>query len=128
MSTKRPGGLTHNPLLTRTEPAAPAASPPTADDGRVPVDMQTRGHADTPAPAPPVMSASELSDRPEKFTFYFTPEQLERLDDVWEQLRRHKPRGQRRPSKSRFVRVALDRLLDDFHRDPEGVMQLLTES
>ena len=74
------------------------------------------------------MSASELRDRPEKFTFYFTPEQLERLDDVWEQLRRHKPRGQRRPSKSRFVRVALDRLLDDFHRDPEGVMQLLTES
>ena len=128
MSTKRPGGLTHNPLLTRTEPAAPAASPPTADTGHVPVDTQARVHADTSVPTPPATPAAELADRPEKFTFYFTPEQLERLDDVWEQLRRHKPRGQRRPSKSRFVRVALDRLLDDFHRDPEGVMQLLIES
>ena len=128
MSTKRPGGLTHNPLLTRTEPAAPATSTPATNSGHVSADTQTRVHADTPSPTPPAMPAAELRDRPEKFTFYFTPEQLERLDDVWEELRRRKPRGQRRPSKSRFVRVALDRLLDEFHRDPEGVLQLLVES
>ena len=62
-----------------------------------------------------------------KFTFYFTPAQLERLDQAWATLRRtSRGRGQR-VSKSQFVRVALDRLLDDFERNPEGVAAALLQ-
>jgi hypothetical protein len=68
----------------------------------------------------------ELPDKASKFTFYFTPQQLERLDNAWEIMRRRSRGQKQRPSKSRFVRVALDRLLDDFERNPEGVMDLVS--
>ena len=115
MSGKRTGGLNHNPLLGRTEP--PAA------DTRTPVDPHTR----VPVSVPDSGAAmQELSEKASKFTFYFTPQQLERLDNAWEIMRRRSRGQKQRPSKSRFVRVALDRLLDDFERNPEGVMDLVS--
>ena len=116
MNSKRPGGIGHNPLLVRTE-HEPETSPPGDQPTRTPVYPSHTTSADQLAAAP---------DRASKFTFYFTPDQLERLDDVWEQMRKRRRRG-RRPSKSRFVRVALDRLLDDFARNPDNVMALLVE-
>ncbi len=116
MNTKRPGGMGHNPLLTRTEPD---------EDARSPVDLSTSTPVHT-SDAVSVNQPAVASDRASKFTFYFTPDQLDRLDDVWEQMRKRRRRG-RRPSKSRFVRVALDRLLDDFARNPDNVMALLVE-
>ena len=116
MSAKRPGGMSHNPLLTRTEPGG---------DTRPPVSPPTSTPVHT-IDAMPVGQPVAASDRASKFTFYFTPDQLDRLDDVWEQMRKRRRRG-RRPSKSRFVRVALDRLLDDFARNPDNVMALLVE-
>lgn len=115
MSTnpKKIGGLARNPLLTRTENTEstppPSDAPATAEpiDARLPADTQTRQRVDAPT---------------SKFTFYFTEEQLDRLDDVWEQLRRANRRGGQRLTKSHVVRVALDRLLDEYDRDPDGVM------
>ena len=117
MSTKKTGGLVHNPLLKRTD-----AGSPVDGDTRTPVDLHTREHVEgTPvAPAP-----SEGSERASKFTFYFTPQQLERLDTAWEVMRRRGRGRKQRPSKSQFVRVALDQLLDDFEQDPDKVMDLL---
>ncbi len=106
----------HNPLLVRTEPEG---------DARTPVDPPTSTPVHTSI-AESVVQPITSSNRSSKFTFYFTPDQLERLDDVWEQMRKRTRRG-RRPSKSRFVRVALDRLLEDFTRNPDNVMALLVE-
>ena len=117
MSTKKTGGLVHNPLLKRTDAISPADG-----DTRTPVDLHTRGHVDETPVAPP---ASEGSERASKFTFYFTPQQLERLDTAWEVMRRRGRERKLRPSKSQFVRVALDQLLDDFDQDPDKVMDLL---
>jgi hypothetical protein len=129
-NTPKPGGAAgrkrasavYNPLLSRTEPESDAGAEALAETTEVaaatdgltslPVDTQTRPQADTPAgPAPT-----------QKFTFYFSEEQLERLDAIWERLRRESRRSKQRVSKSLFVRVALDRLLDDFERDPERVI------
>ena len=115
MSGKRTGGLNHNPLLGRTEPPS--------DDTRTPVDPHTRMSVSVPEAGP---TMQELSEKASKFTFYFTPQQLERLDNAWEIMRRRSRGQKQRPSKSRFVRVALDRLLDDFERNPEGVMDLVS--
>ncbi len=116
MNSKRPGGIGHNPLLVRTE-LEPETSSPVDPSTSTPV------HPSHTTPADQLVA---VPDRASKFTFYFTPDQLERLDDVWEQMRKRVRRG-RRPSKSRFVRVALDRLLDDFARNPDNVMALLVE-
>lgn len=117
-NSKKSGGLAANPLLTRTEPTQ-AIQPParettadTAEDTGMHVDMQTRPRVDTPT---------------SKFTFYFTEEQLDRLDDLWGQLRRANRRGGQRLSKSHVVRVALDRLLADFDEHPERVMSELKQ-
>lgn len=106
----------HNPLLTRTE---------LDEDVRPPADPPTSTPVHTPEAAPASQPVA-ASGRASKFTFYFTSDQLDRLDDVWEQMRKRRRRG-RRPSKSRFVRVALDRLLDDFAHNPDNVMALLVE-
>jgi len=66
-------------------------------------------------------------DRSLKFTFYFSEEQLDRLDQVWETLRRSRRRPRRRISKSQFVRLALDNLLDEFEKDPDQVTRLLLQ-
>jgi len=64
-----------------------------------------------------------------KFTFYFTAQELQKLDDVWEIMRRRTRGTKQRFSKSKFVRLALDRLLADFEQDQELVMtQLLAQS
>ena len=67
------------------------------------------------------------STTPVKFTFYFSVEQLDRLDTAWSVFRRRTRGSGLRLSKSLFTRVALDRLLDEFDRDPEGVVALLRE-
>lgn len=103
-SPKKAGGLNFNPLLSRTE--APEAD----------------AHADAIPALPPRTPAAAM---PTKFTFYFTPEQLDRLDAAWTAFRRRSRGGGPRISKSLFVRVALDRLLDEFDRDPEAVAALL---
>lgn len=114
-SSKKSGGLNFNPLLSRTGSAAETAALVDNDDARSPADASMGG-------------AGPPTDRaPTKFTFYYTPAQLERLDVAWSAFRR-RIRGSGRPlSKSLFVRVALDRLLDDFDRDPDAVMTLLRE-
>jgi hypothetical protein len=105
-----------NPLLTRTEPSTevktPASAAPTPEPAVTPVDPQARGRVDT--------STS-------KFTFYFTDEELDRLDVVWQQLRRGSRRSGQRLTKSHVVRVALDRLLDEYDRDPERVISELKQ-
>ncbi len=109
--SKKTGGLNVNPLLSRTEPERPN-SPEAPDHARTPVDTPARQHVSATA-------------GPSKFTFYFSEEQLRRLDDAWGTFRRHTRGSGQRLTKSQFVRVALDRLLDDFERDPENVMALL---
>ena len=114
MSTKRAGGLTHNPLLARTAPDMPQGSQDRGDDTSPHVDTSTRPQGRT-------------STSPSKFTFYFTPEQLERLDEAWDTMRRYTKGRRQRVSKSQFVRLALDRLLDDFERDPTHVTDVLLQ-
>lgn len=117
-NTRKPGGLNFNPLLERTEPTTPEATgesvTPVDTSTGTPVHPPTREPADVPAATGPI-----------KFTFYFNPEQLDRLDGAWETFRRRQRGTGQRISKSQFVRVALDRLLDDFDRDPEEVMAQL---
>ncbi len=140
MSGRKTTGLAHNPLLARTdtkdEPAAASGARvtpnqtgmqlPTEDvmheqvdtPTRIQVDKQTGIHVDTP---------TRTLDRSLKFTFYFSEEQLDRLDQVWETLRRSRRRPRRRISKSQFVRLALDNLLDEFEKDPDQVTRLLLQ-
>ncbi len=150
MSAKKTGGLAFNPLLSRTEPSeasiqvtpdpqptsvtskhdAPLTpTPEPTHAGDVPPSLAgtpTRLHVHTPELHPVEVAAQNTAERPSKFTFYFTPEQLDRLDDAWERMRKGRRNG-RRPSKSQFVRVALDRLLDEFEQNPEHVIALLRE-
>ena len=101
MSGRKTTGLAHNPLLARTdtkdEPAAVSGAWTTPDRTGTPlpaeevtqeqvdtststlVDSQAGIHVDTP---------TRILDRSLKFTFYFSEEQLDRLDQVWETLRR----------------------------------------
>lgn len=94
------------PLLAPTAPAPHASSHETAD--------QPRGQGTAAA-------------RTSKFTFYFTEEQLDRLDRLWETVRRTRRRPRRRVSKSEVVRLALDLLLADFERDPAAVTAALLQ-
>ena len=69
--------------------------------------------------------AGTEAEAPVKFTFYFSPEQLRRLDNLWV---RAKLDHQERVSKSEFVRLALDRLLQEFERAPRQVLDELRRS
>ena len=129
MSAKKSGGLTHNPLLSRTDPP-PAASELAESDTRPHADTPTRIQVDTPTRENVDTSTRTQADTPlgpSKFTFYFTAEQLDRLDRVWETMRNRNRGTKQRVSKSQFVRVALNRLLDDFDKNPEQVIALLQE-
>jgi len=112
-----------NPLLQRTEePAEPdAASSPSAD---TPVQAALPTTAPAPIavqPAPPqVTELAPANEAPVKFTFYFQPEQLRRLDDLW---LRAKLQYRAKINKSEFVRLALDRLIDEFDNDPQRVLE-----
>ncbi len=153
---KKAGGLGFNPLLQNTEEiettsthadtqtskqesvptsthADTSASTPVHTQTHIPADTQTSKPVATPegtqANTPTstlVHTQTRVPADTQKFTFYFTQEQLDRLDQVWTELRQQRRRtGQQRVSKSQLVRVALDKLLDDFERDPEETICLL---
>lgn len=124
-NARKPGGLNFNPLLERTELAPSEADARSVEETALPVDTSTRGQIH---PSTRVHANAPAASAPIKFTFYFTPEQLDRLDGAWETFRRRQRGTGPRISKSQFVRVALDRLLDDFDRDPETVMAQLRQS
>ena len=132
MANRRAGGLGVNPLLVSTERAQPepqsAAEPaPPTPAGAAPERAGTDGvaeHVDVSTRQP-----VDTSSGPIKFTFYFTPEQLDRLDAAWDRFRRQtRQKGRRGVSKSQFVRLGLDLLLEEFERDPERVMARLRHS
>lgn len=116
-----------NPLFQRTEAPVhpPGVSPPSpagpAEGGGSGVEAppQHVGPAGTREDAPALEPSSEA---PVKFTFYFTPEQLRRLDNLWVRV---KLDHRQRLNKSEFVRLALDRLLEDFEQNPQGVLEAL---
>ena len=63
--------------------------------------------------------AGTEAEAPVKFTFYFSPEQLRQLDNLWV---RAKLDHNVKVNKSEFVRLALDRLLREFERAPREVL------
>lgn len=85
-----------NPLLQRTD---------------------TSTHVDVPE------SVEEVTSGQTKFTFYFTNDQLARLDRLYIGLRKN---GRRRVTKSQVVRVALDKLLDDYETNPDEILRALS--
>ena len=132
MTNRRAGGLGVNPLLVSTERAQPEPQP-----AAEPVISMPAGAARERAEPEGVAGPVDVSTRPPadtptgtiKFTFYFTPEQLDRLDAAWDRFRRQtRQRGRRGVSKSQFVRLGLDLLLEEFERDPEGVIARLRRS
>ncbi len=140
MSGRKTTGLAHNPLLARTdtkdEPAAVSGARATPDrtGTQLPAEEVTHEHVDTSTgihvdsqAGTHVDTPTRILDRSLKFTFYFSEEQLDRLDQVWETLRRSRRRPRRRISKSQFVRLALDNLLDEFEKDPDQVTRLLLQ-
>jgi hypothetical protein len=120
-----------NPLLRRTDAAPEGAQPPLLEVAAEPAGPAV-GPAATPAPAaatplpaPPVAqppAPEAANEAPVKFTFYFMPEQLRRLDDLW---LRTKLAHRERLNKSEFVRLALDRLMDAYDNEPQGVLEAL---
>lgn len=137
-----------NPLFQRTD--APNAEPEAARDEAPPEEgprpdaggqmalgplpaagtgaqrpRAAAGPRSTQRPASRRASARRLVEQedepaaPVKFTFYFSPEQLRRLDTLW---LRAKLEHRERMNKSEFVRLALDRLLNDFEKNPRRVL------
>ena len=111
MSGRKTTGLAHNPLLARTdmkdEPAAVSGARATPDrtDTQLPAEEVTQEHVDTftsthvdSQAGIHVDTPTRVMDRSLKFTFYFSEEQLDRLDQVWETLRRSRRRPRRRIS------------------------------
>ena len=117
MVSRRSGGLGVNPLLQSTERPTREAEPPPAPEPVTP-PAASNEYVSTRPPVHP-------STGPTKFTFYFTPEQLDRLDRAWETFRRRQRGDGKRVSKSQFVRIALDSLLDEFEADPDRVLRRL---
>lgn len=120
-----------NPLLRRTDAAPDGAQPPLLEVAAepaapvVPPAAAPVPAAATPPPAPPVAQPAApevVSEAPVKFTFYFMPEQLRRLDDLW---LRTKLAHRERLNKSEFVRLALDRLMDAYDHEPQEVLEAL---
>ncbi|MBI2887582.1 MAG: hypothetical protein HYY02_10285 [Chloroflexi bacterium] len=120
------------PTVTQEAPTAPPAAPGTA-----PAEAQPQSAAAPAAPGSRAMArpgargaaatarsqaAPAVPEAPVKFTFYFTPEQLRRLDDLWV---RAKLDHRQRLNKSEFVRLALERLLDEFEHNPRRVLEAL---
>lgn len=136
-----------NPLLQRTdEPKTPAAQAPLPTepeaDATAPEAAPTNEAAATATPAPQAAVSIAVSEpapalpfepgpqptptgpeAPVKFTFYFAPEQLRRLDDLW---LRAKLQYRARINKSEFVRLALDRLMEEFDQNPKQVLEDLS--
>lgn len=119
-----------NPLFQPTEKQTPDAARPLS--GSQPPAYG--GEAAAPQTAPlspsrrsepvgrrrPQTSAMEApAEAPVKFTFYFSPEQLRQLDTLWV---RAKLDHNVKVNKSEFVRLALDRLLAEFEKHPQRVL------
>ena len=109
-----------NPLLRRTDAG------PEVPDGQPPLIESVPAATPAPVSAVPAVHAgppvTPVSEAPVKFTFYFLPEQLRRLDTLW---LRTKLDQRERLNKSEFVRLALDRLMARFDQDPKGVLDEL---
>ena len=101
-----------NPLFQRTDPGAKPA--------RV-TNIRAQAPVMDVAPEPAVAEAGQA---PVKFTFYFMPSQLERLDQLW---LRTKLEQREKLNKSEFLRLALDHLMDRFEQDPKGVLAELKQ-
>lgn len=99
-----------NPLFQRTG----GAPPPPSRALREPEDVASGS-------APPGLRQAQATgpQAPVKFTFYFMPDQLERLDNVWV---RAKVDHRERLNKSEFVRLALEKLMEEFDKNPKGVI------
>ena len=117
-----------NPLFQRTEGAPPQPSRALRESqdsasgnaaGLRQAQATAAGQATIPTGEAPAPHAEAGSQAPVKFTFYFMPDQLERLDNVWVKA---KVDHRDRLNKSEFVRLALDRLMEEFDRDPTGVI------
>ena len=119
-----------NPLFRRTDEGTQATETPS---GKEASDTPTQsGAVPSPSPRPAAAVAVEreaatqseaatalVTAAPVKFTFYFSPEQLSRLDNLWVLAKlEHRARF----NKSEFVRLALNRLLDEFEREPRQVL------
>lgn len=114
-----------NPLLQRTEEAAEpepanAAQPEAAPAQAALPAVSPAAEAPAPVAVPAAAPGPAASEAPVKFTFYFQPEQLRRLDDLW---LRAKLQYRAKINKSEFVRLALDRLIDEFDSDPQRVLE-----
>jgi hypothetical protein len=97
-----------NPLFQRTTRPTAVESPPEGLRQAQATDVG-RAQGTTPSKA----------GAPVKFTFYFSQDQLDKLDDLWV---RAKLEHRQRLNKSEFVRLALDRLIAEFERDPKAVL------
>ena len=95
-----------NPLFQRTTRPTAVEPPPEAL-------RQAQGTDVEKAQATPRAGA------PVKFTFYFSQDQLDKLDDLWV---RAKLEHREKLNKSEFVRLALDRLIAEFEHDPKSVL------
>lgn len=123
-----------NPLLQRTdEDKQPAdQQAPAAEQAATTSTAQEPSAAAAPAashPTPvaepePAPVAASGPEAPVKFTFYFAPDQLRRLDDLWLRAKLH---HRARINKSEFVRLALDRLMEEFESDPKRVLEDLSK-
>lgn len=123
-----------NPLFQRTEPetAEPEAQPVEAitrpddlEEAAPPENSAATSTSARPAASPRARTRRpepQATEAPVKFTFYFSPDQLRRLDDLW---LRAKLDFHARLNKSEFVRLALDHLLEDFEKNPQRVLQQL---
>jgi len=107
-----------NPLFRSTE--APRSFDDAPDKLRAPHSAHPRGPLG-PDPTVDDRAGPEAmaQQAPVKFTFYFMPDQLERLDNLWLRV---KLDHRERLNKSEFVRLALARLMEEFDRDPKGVL------
>ena len=114
-----------NPLLRRTDAGNdnPASQPPlleTPAGDLAPVAIVAAPSASVASMVPqPALPPVPVAEAPEKFNFYFLPEQLRRLDNLWV---RSKLDHRERLNKSEFVRLALDRLIERFDQDPKEVL------
>ncbi len=128
MSPKKSGGLVANPLLVKTDPQVEEELP-VSREKTTPVHQPTSTPVDTPTDTP-----AGQQTVPVKGTFYFTEDQLDRLEEAWKEVRqitrKQKQQGSQsqRISKSRFVRLALERLLADFKADQERVLEDLRKT
>ena len=119
-----------NPLFQPTEREAPDAARPPFGPEEPPLLQEAAAPQSAPASPSrqgepvgrrrPQTSAVEApAEAPVKFTFYFSPEQLRQLDTLWV---RAKLDHNVKVNKSEFVRLALDRLLAEFEKHPQRVL------